>query len=49
MTTTARPAAATPAAPVPGVSPSRPVPMATLAAGVIAEMTGSVIMGWPVW
>ena len=49
MTSTAKPAAAAPAAPVLGVSPSRPMPIATLATGVTAAMIGSVIMGRPVW
>ena len=38
-----------PAAPVPGASPSRPAPTATLASGVTAAMTGSVSMGRPAW
>jgi hypothetical protein len=46
---TARPAATPPARPVPGASPSRPMPTAALASGVTAAMTGSVIMGWPAW
>jgi len=49
VTSTAKPAAAAPAAPVLGVSPSRPMPIATLATGVTAAMIGSVIMGRPVW
>jgi hypothetical protein len=49
VTTTAIPALTAPAMPLPGVSPSIPRPMATLATGVTAEMTGSVISGRPVW
>lgn len=49
MTSTAKPAATAPSAPIRGVSPSSPTPIATLANGVTAEMTGSVIRGRPVW
>jgi hypothetical protein len=49
VTSTAKPAATPPATPVLGASPSRPTPTATLATGVTAAMTGSVIMGRPVW
>ena len=37
------------ARPIRGVSPSRPAPMATLATGTTAEMSGSVISGRPAW
>ena len=48
VTTTATPAPTRADPPLPGVSPSSPRPMATLATGVTAEMTGSVISGRPV-
>jgi len=47
MTSTAKPAATPPARPVLGVSPSSPMPTATLAIGVTAAMIGSVSMGRP--